>query len=91
MQQTYVKLDETSHALARPDNYIGSVEISKPTNMLVEEAEGVFLLKKIQYNPGLLKLFDEIVTNALDNSVWGKIPQKYIKIWIDNESGMVSV
>jgi DNA gyrase/topoisomerase IV subunit B len=54
--------------------------------------DGNYILKKIDYNPGLLKLFDEILTNALDNETRkkGKHPQTYMKIGIEKD-GMVWV
>ena len=50
----------------------------------------VFIQKKVNYVPGLYKIFDEIIVNAADNYSRDKRTNK-IKVTINKETGEVSV
>lgn len=63
----YKLLDEIQHVLLRPGMYIGSTKPHDSTEFLQNE-EGRYQRYDIQYNPGFLKLFDEIVSNSVDES-----------------------
>ena len=47
----------------RPGMYIGS---TKPHDSSEYFLEDTFVKKDVQYNPGFLKLFDEIVSNSVE-------------------------
>ena len=69
----YQKMSEKEHVLKKPDTYIGSVEITESEMFVFEsssssEAPGI-VLRKIQYIPGLYKLFDEGAVNSRDHVV----------------------
>lgn len=73
------------HTLARPDTYIGSIRPVKDQVFLVRDAEDGprIIREEVKYNPGLLKIFQEILSNAIDNkwrSEKHKVPMKYIKV-----------
>lgn len=61
---TYKKLTNVEHVLHRPDMYIGSV-ITETDTKWVCEGDKVFE-KKVETNPGFIKLFDEIISNSAD-------------------------
>jgi DNA topoisomerase-2 len=65
----YQKKNLHEHILARPDSYIGSIKNVVEEMFVVEENSNQIIKKKIQYNPGLFKIFDEILVNAIDQSV----------------------
>lgn len=65
----YQKKNLHEHILARPDSYIGSTKLVVEEMFVVEADNNEIVKKKIQYNPGLLKIFDEILVNAIDQSV----------------------
>jgi DNA topoisomerase-2 len=68
IEQTYQKKNLHEHVLSRPDSYIGSIK--NTTEMMWVSTENDKIEKKmIKYNPGLLKIFDEILVNAVDHSV----------------------
>lgn len=71
----YQKMSEKEHVLKKPDTYIGSVEITESEMFVFEsppstssEAPGI-VSRKIQYIPGLYKLFDEGAVNSRDHVV----------------------
>ncbi len=64
LEKKFRKLDDVSHVLARPGMYIGSIKPHTSKKYLFEE--GKMIQKEITYNPGFLKIFDEIITNSVD-------------------------
>lgn len=55
------------HILARPDSYIGSRAAHETQRWVWNGAEGRMEWRTVTYNPGLFKIFDEIIVNALDH------------------------
>jgi DNA topoisomerase-2 len=66
ISKKYELLDEIQHVLKRPGMYIGSTKPHDSEEYLFNGQK--FEKQKIQYNPGFLKLFDEIVSNSVDES-----------------------
>jgi len=64
MADRYVKLSQRDHILLRPDTYVGSVETQTKNEWTYEN--GKIVKKDVSYSPGLLKIFDEILTNSAD-------------------------
>ncbi len=67
ISQKYQLLDEVEHVLKRPGMYIGSTKPHQSQEWLQNE-EGRFVKTDVEFNPGFLKLFDEIVSNSVDES-----------------------
>jgi DNA topoisomerase-2 len=87
----YKKLELHSQILLRPDTYIGSCKLVNET--VYVKTENMIKEKDIKYPEGLIRIFIEVLSNAIDNT-WrslqeGIIP-KFIKINI-TEEGKVSV
>lgn len=66
IQDRYRKLTPVEHVLARPGRYIGSVT-TKTEEVWVPEG-GKFIKKEVTWNPAILKMFDEIISNSVDFS-----------------------
>lgn len=81
----YQKKNLHEHILARPDSYIGSTKNVVEEMFVVEENSDQIIKKKIQYNPGLFKIFDEILVNAIDQSV-RESETKFIKVNIKDNT-----
>ena len=82
------KLSEVEHILKRPGMYIGSVHHVKEQLYLLEN--GRFELKDVEYVPAILKCFDEVVSNSIDE--YHKTSGKYgNKISIDVSGDAVTV
>lgn len=87
-------LDLHNQILHRPDTYVGSTKKIKYLDQVWVVKDSRFIQSKPTYSEGLLRIFVEIVSNAIDN-VWRSkefgISCKSIKIEIDNSSGKTSV
>ncbi len=64
LDKKFRKLDDVSHVLTRPGMYIGSIKPHTSKKYIFENGEMV--QKDLTYNPGFLKIFDEIITNSVD-------------------------
>lgn len=62
IEDIYRKMTPLEHVLARPDTYIGSVEKQEKA-MWVHSGEAM-VERKIEYAPGLYKIFDEVRCRA---------------------------
>jgi len=88
IDKKYQKLDDISHVIARPGMYIGSIKPHTATKWVLDNEKMV--QQELTYNPGFLKIFDEIITNSVDESkrtgsklttVKVKIKDNTISIW----------
>lgn len=61
------KLTEKEHALRRPSMWIGSVKNEESSQFIYKN--GTIEKQKVSYTPGLLKIFNEIVDNSIDEGV----------------------
>ena len=67
IEKTYQKKTQLEHILLRPDTYIGTTEKITEKMWVIDEKSGKMVNKEITYVPGLYKIFDEILVNAVDN------------------------
>ena len=89
MGEQIQKLTHIEHILKRPDSYVGPVEQSREQYWVLEG--DAFVKKYVQYSPALLKIFDEILVNAIDrNSLYPKLVSN-ILVDVDKESGAVTI
>ena len=96
ISEKYVKMEQKEHVLKRPGMYIGSIEKEKTDVWLVDKDGTQMVKTNIEYIPGLFKIYDEIVANAIDHSIrlqsdTAVNKTKNIKIDIDKETGIISV
>ena len=104
VEDKYKKYELLEHILALPDTYIGSIEPQKITSFVYDEATKKMISEELTYIPGLLKIFDEVIVNAIDHSMRlradeakaanGKTDIKHvknIKVSIDKESGRITI
>lgn len=82
---TYRKLSDIEHILVRPSMYIGSVEKESRQDYVMNSEKTKFELKEITIVPGLLKTFDEIISNATDNAQRDH-GMKELKVTIEDNS-----
>ena len=90
IEETYKKLTQREHVLIRPDTYIGNVK-KQMEELWVPDPETYMMKKKmVEYSPGFMKIFDEVLTNATDHSF--RHPEvTQIKINYSQETGEISV
>jgi len=93
IEDTYQKLTQREHVLHRSGMYIGSTKKQTEELWVADEnSDGTIKMKKrmIEYSPGFMKIFDEILTNATDHSFRDPTVNT-IKIDYDQSTGEISV
>lgn len=84
VEEIYQKTELHEHTLKRPDSYLGSIKNVTDSVWVIRESDCIF--KKVcTYNPGLLKIFDEILVNAIDRSTVDSTCNM-IKVDIENDT-----
>lgn len=91
IEEKYKSLSEVEHVLLRPGTYVGSTVLCEPAKeWIYDDDEQTFVEKDVQYVPALLKIFDEIFSNSIDESKRNK-KLDTIKVTIDKDKGIISV
>jgi DNA topoisomerase-2 len=83
----YQLLDEIEHVLKRPGMYIGSTKPHTSNEWILQNEE--YQKEELTYNPGFLKLFDEIISNSVDeykrsgkiNTIKVSVDATTISVW----------
>jgi len=89
MSESIQKLTHVEHILKRPDSYVGPVSRIGEPYWVYEN--GHFEKKTVVYSPALLKIFDEILVNAIDrNSLYPKNVTS-LSVSIDKTSGEITI
>lgn len=93
IEQRFQKLSEVEHVLKRPGRYIGSIETHEAENWVtLEDKPGRMFKRPTAYNPGFLKIFDEVITNSSDHSKRSEGKHlNIIKVEVDKAKGTISV
>jgi DNA topoisomerase-2 len=86
MAENYKKYTQIEHVLARPGMYVGDTKCttSKCWVLNENENENRAEFKLCKWNPGIFKIFDEILVNAADEAQRNK-SMKCIKVKIEND------
>jgi DNA topoisomerase-2 len=64
IEEKYRKLSDVEHVLLRPGMYCGSIKPRQEDYHLL--TDGKLAKRNVTYNPAFLKIFDEIVSNSVD-------------------------
>jgi len=83
VEKEYQKLTPEQAVLHRPASYIGSTNDAEIATW-IPDTTGKMSHSQCIYNPGLYKIFDECLTNALDEAFRSGV--KDIKVTADNNS-----
>lgn len=89
ISKKYKKKTTREHILHRPGMYVGSIYNNLEEVWIVENEKMV--KKNILYNPGILKLFDEIIMNASDHARDHPNAVTEIKASVNIEDGKVVI
>lgn len=91
IEEKYKSLTDVEHILLRPGTYVGSTVFCDATREWVcNENKQRFEEKDLQYVPAFLKLFDEIVSNSIDESKRNK-KLNIINVSIDRTKNTIGV
>ena len=82
IEDKYKKLDDISHILQRSGMYVGSIKSNTSIKWILDD-DGIMKQKEITFNPGFIKIFDEIITNSVDESKRKGTKLNTIKVNID--------
>ncbi len=97
IEETYQMKSDIDHIIDLPDTYIGSIELTQADMWTLDETDQKMTFKSVQYIPGLYKIFDEVLVNAIDQYTRTQNDDNYvnkvtkIKVNIDPETNMISV
>lgn len=90
IEETYTMMTQIEHVLKRPGMYIGSTSKQTSSEWVFDFNTSKIVKKQVTFTPGFLKIFDEIITNAIDHSVRDNTVSK-IHVNISQETGEISV
>lgn len=86
----YQRLSELEHVRKRSSVYIGAITNTQRDCWVVDDAQSRMVNKTLDYNPGLQKLFDEIISNSVDEHIrTGAV--KNIWVTIHEDTGEIVV
>ena len=101
VETKYKKHELRDHIYEIPDTYVGSVNLTELKTYVFDDDSKQMIDRNIKYVPGLYKIYDEVLVNALDQSERLKSEQdkglknvkhmKTIKIIVDKETGTISI
>lgn len=87
----YQKKTALEHIIDLPDTYIGSVDKIDEKLYVFDDKTNKIVKKKIQYIPGLERIFEEILLNAFDQTVRKGSGTTKIKVEIDKATNKITV
>ena len=85
----YKKLTDIEHVLLRPGMYVGSIK--HRTDDISIYDEGRFKTESVTYNPAFLKIFDEIVSNSVDEHRRNPRKLNQLNVLVNPERGAILV
>ncbi len=90
IEETYKKLSQREHVLHRPNMYIGEIKKTLEEMWVCDNNSTKMTKRMVEHSPGFLKIFDEVLTNALDHSNRDSSVDK-IRIDYNKENGQITV
>ena len=78
VEETFVKKTQLEHIIDIPDTYIGSIEKTDIDTWIYDDESEKIIYKNIKYIPGLYKIFDEVLVNAIDQHVRTENDEKIV-------------
>jgi DNA topoisomerase-2 len=87
----FERLTPIEHVLRRPGMYIGSTSVQQEPIWVFDPVLKEMVWRQAHYIPGLYKIFDEILVNALDNAQRDPKGTDQIAVSIERRSGRTSV
>ena len=92
MASVYKKHTHREHILELPDTYIGSVETIEDMRWVYNPTSEKMVFKVVNFNPGLYKIFDEVLVNARDAMVRsGNVKHIDVTCGLVNDNYTISV
>jgi DNA topoisomerase-2 len=89
VEQKYRKLTDVEHVLLRPGMYVGSIK-PHDSELFLLGSDNKFKKTQVTYNPAFLKIFDEIISNSVDEHKRNPKLNK-IEVTVNREKGLVTI
>ena len=90
IEEMYQKMTPREHVLNRSNMYIGDIKSHTEEMWVFDSKSEKMQFKAIDYTPGFLKIFDEVLTNAMDHSARDETVTK-IKVNFDIDNDKISI
>lgn len=90
IEEKFKKLSQLDHVLVRPDSYVGAIKSQTDKLRTFNPENGNIEQKEIVWVPALLKIFDEIIVNAGDNTKEDETCDT-IKVTISKEENLITI
>lgn len=90
VEQTYRKLSDIDHCLARPAMWIGSTKLHTAT-VFLSDASGKYVPQENTFSPAFLKIFDEIISNSADEHRREGRKLRRIDVIVNRETGRIVI
>ncbi len=87
IEKKYKKLSDQEHVLLRPGRYLGSVKPHTALTWVYEEDSQKIIKQELTWNPALLKIVDEVISNSVDEFKRKGSKLNTIKIDINQDIG----
>lgn len=97
LSRKYQKLEPRDHVLLRSGMYIGSTESESCDTWTFSDDQKSVTKRTVSYIPGLYKIFDEVLTNAIDHATRlagdadSSLRVKDIRVTINRDNGEIEV
>ena len=92
IEEKYKELSERDHVLLRPGMWIGSIKEQEYSQFVFDSDENKMTMRDIYYAPGMLKLFDEILSNSCDEfRRKDNMGLTQIEVTIDKDKNQITV
>jgi len=89
VEKKYRKLTDIDHVLLRPGMYVGSIKPHE-ADLFVLNSENKFQKTHTTFNPAFLKIFDEIVSNSIDEHKRNPKLNK-LEVTVDQSTGTIRI
>lgn len=83
------RLTHIEHILKRPDSYVGPTALQTDEYWVRDDEK--FSKKTLKYSPAALKIFDEILVNAIDRNSQFPNEVKYIRVQVEQSTGQITI
>lgn len=90
-EREWQQISQLEFCKKRPDTYLGSIELNTIPMYVLNLEAGKFILEDLKFPPGLLKIFDEILVNAIDHYINFPKLVTLISIEFDIETGYITI
>lgn len=89
MAETIEKLSHIDHIIKRPDSYVGPTSLTNELCWILKDEK--FVKENVRYSPALLKIFDEILVNAIDRNSLYPTDVKNISVELSLEDNSICI